>query len=249
MIRYFRRFLRIYQGFVVSGSLILFGVTAFFFAVLPGIRATRDLYGNLKDVQKEVQDLSGKFTFLQSVSEDDLRGRLLIMLSAVPAEKSIPTIFSSADGLAKKFGVSIVDMNLAGMGSLATGAASRQSVAEKKIGASTLPFTMNATGSYDQIRSFVSEINKVRRLFDVTSFDLSIGSTGDTQVRLSLTAFYQPIPTEVGSVQSPVVTLTTKEEEVFMKVSQYPDVSQTFLKSLAPDLSGGKRDPFVRLVQ
>ena len=244
--RYLRRFLRIYQGFVVSGAIIIFGVTAFFLAVLPGIKATRDLYGNLKDVQKEVQALSGKFAFLQSLSEDDLRNRLMTMLSAVPAEKSIPTIFSSADGLANKSGVSIIDMNLMGMGSLATGAAVRQSAAEKKIGAGTLAFTMNATGSYDQIRSFVSEINKVRRLFDVTSFDLTIGSTGATQVRLSLAAFYQPIPTNVGMVQSPVIALTTKEEEVFMKVSQYPDVSQTFLEALAPDFSGGKRNPFAR---
>ncbi len=231
---------------MVSGAIIIFGVTAFFLAVLPGIKATRDLYGNLKDVQKEVQALSGKFAFLQSLSEDDLRNRLMTMLSAVPAEKSIPTIFSSADGLANKSGVSIIDMNLMGMGSLATGAAVRQSAAEKKIGAGTLAFTMNATGSYDQIRSFVSEINKVRRLFDVTSFDLTIGSTGATQVRLSLAAFYQPIPTNVGMVQSPVIALTTKEEEVFMKVSQYPDVSQTFLEALAPDFSGGKRNPFAR---
>ena len=246
MMRLLRRFLRIYQGFVVTGAIIVFGVIAFFLAVLPGIRATRDLYENLTIVQKEVQALSSKFAFLQSLGENDLRDRLLTMLQAVPAEKSIPTIFSSADGLANKSGVSIIDMNLAGMGSLATGAAVRQSAAEKKIGASTLPFTMNATGSYDQIRSFVSEINKVRRLFDVTSFDLTIGSTGVTQVRLSLAAFHQPIPTKVGSIQSPVITLTSKEEEIFMKVSQYPDVSQTFLESLAPDFSGGKRNPFAR---
>lgn len=246
MMRYLRRFLRIYQGFVVSGSLIVFGVIAFFSAVLPGIRATRDLYENLTVVQKEVQALSGKFTFLQSLSGDDLQDRLLTTLQAVPADKSIPTIFSSIDGLAKKSGVTIVDMNLLGTGSLATGAAVRQSAAEKKIGASSLPFTMGATGSYDQIRSFVSEINKVRRLFDVTSFDLTIGNTGVTQVRLSLAAFYQPLPAKVGSIQSPVIILTSKEEEVFMKVLQYPDVSQTFLESLAPDFSGGKRNPFAR---
>lgn len=244
--RYLRRFLRIYQGFVVSGVIIVFGVTAFFLAVLPGIRATRDLYENLNVIQKEVQALSGKFAFLQSLNEDDLRDRLVTMLQAVPQDKSLPTIFSTADGLANKSGVSIIDMNLTGSGSLATGSAVRQSAAEKKIGASTLPFTMNATGSYDQIRSFVSEINNVRRYFDVTSFDLSIGATGETQVRLSLTAFYQPLPSKVGSIQSPVIPMTAKEEEVFTKVSGYPDVSQVFLESLAPDFSGGQRNPFAR---
>ena len=246
MFRYLRRFLRIYQGFVVSGAILLFGTVAFAFAVLPGIRATRDLYENLKDIKKEVQALSGKLTFLQSVSEDDIRDRLMIMLSAVPAEKSVPTIFSTVEGFAKQTGVSIAEMSLLSPGSLSTGAATRQSAAEKKIGASTLPFTLNASGTYDEIRAFVGQINKIRRIFDVTSFDISTTSTGDTTVRLSLTVFYQSIEEKVGSIKSPVVALTTKEEEVFMKVSQYPDVSRTFLEAPAADFSGGKRNPFAR---
>lgn len=246
MLRYLRRFLRIYQGFVVSGTILLFGAVALAFAVAPGIRATRDLYGNLKEIEKEVQALSGKRTFLEALSEDDLRERVVTLLSAVPQEKSVPTIFSAVEGFANQSGVSIVDMSLTNPGSLATGAATRQSAAEKKIGASTLPFSLTASGTYDQIRAFVGEINKVRRLFDVTSFDLSIGGMGTTQVRLSLTAFYQPLPTKVGMVEAPLVGLSQKEEEVFGKVSQYPDVSQFVFGPLTPNLSGGKRDPFAR---
>lgn len=244
--RYLRRFLRIYQGFVVSGAILLFGTVALMLAVLPGIRATLNLYGSLKEVEKEVQALSGKRTFLEALNEDDLRDRLATLLTAIPQEKSVPTIFTTVEGLAHTSGVSIVDMNLTSPGSLATAAATRQSASEKKIGASTLAFSLTASGSYDQIRAFVGEINKVRRLFEVTSFNLSIGGDGLTQVHLSLTAFYQPLPTKVGSIETPVMALSQKEEEVLVDVAQYPDVSQSLAEPLTPNLFGGPRDPFAR---
>lgn len=238
--------LRIYQGFVISGAIFLFGTAAIFFAVIPGIRATMDLYESLNVVKKETQALSGKLALLEGISEDDIRERLIILLSAVTAEKSVPTIFNTVEGLANLSGVSIADMSLTSPGSLATGAASRQSASEKKIGASSLPFSINISGTYDQMRAFVGQINKVRRIFNISSFDLSIAPSGVVQVRLALAAFYQPLPTKVGSVQSPVTPLTQKEEALLVKVMQYPDVSQATTESLTPLFSGGNRDPFAR---
>lgn len=244
--RYLRRFLRIYQGFVISGALLLFGTVALIFAVVPGIRATRDVYVSLKASEKEIDVLTKKLQFLEAIPEDDLRNQLVVLLSTVPQDKSVPTILTTIDGLANQSGVTIVDMNLTSPGSLATGAASRQSVSEKKIGASTLAFSLSASGTYDQIRAFVGQINNVRRLFDVSSFDISVSNAGSTQVRLSLNAFYQPLPTKVGSIEVPVAVLTQKEEELLATLTQYPDLSQPLIEPLTPVLSGGKRDPFAR---
>lgn len=246
MMRYLQRYLRIYQGFVVSGAILLFGTVALIFAVLPGIRATRDLYENLNVIKKDSEVLSHKLQLLEGLREDDLRNRLVALLSAVPQDKSVPTIFSSVEGLSRESGVSILDMSIANPGSLATPAAMRQSPVEKKIGASTLPFSLTATGTYDQIRAFVSEVNKVRRFFDVTSFTLTIADAGVTRVSLSLAAYYQPLPTKVGSIEAPVAALSKKEEEVLTKVVEYPDVSQVVSQPLAPTFSGGKRNPFAQ---
>lgn len=246
MMRYLRRFLRIYQGLVVSGAILLFSTVAMFMAIIPGIRATRDLYESLKQIERDTTALSQKLRFLESLSEDDLRNRLVALLSAIPQDKSVPTILSSVEGYSNQTGVSILEVSLTNPGSLATGAATRQSVAEKKIGASTLPFSLSVSGSYDQIRAFVGAINQIRRLFDVTSFQLSIGDAGATKVRLMLTAFYQALPTKVGSVEASIIPLTEKEEGVFTKISRYPDVTQISLEPLTPILSGGKRDPFAR---
>ncbi|MEK7141856.1 MAG: type 4a pilus biogenesis protein PilO [Patescibacteria group bacterium] len=244
MDRYIRRFLRIYQGFVISGVILLFGTLGLVFAVIPGVRATGDLYDSLKAVERDVGVLKGKLALLVALNEEDIRDRLILLVSAVPQEKSVPTIFSTIEGLAQQSGVSIIDLSLTSPGTLASmSAAIRASASEKKIGASTLPFVLTASGTYDQIRGFVGKINAIRRIFDVTNFDISISVTGLTQVRLSLTAFYQPLPTKVGSIQAQVTPLSQKEEAILVKIIQYPDVSQGFTESLTP-LTGGKRDPF-----
>lgn len=244
MMRYVRRFLRIYQGFIVSGAVLFFGAVALILAVLPAIRATRDLYERLLSLKKENQALSDKRTFLASLSEEDLGKRVVVLLSAVPQEKSVPTIFGTVEGLAVQSGVSIVDMSFISPGSLATESASRLSAAEKKIGASTLPFSLAASGSYDAVRAFVGRINRARRLLDVTSFDLSIDATGVTNVRLSLTAFHQPLPTKVGSVEAPVPPITQGQEDALEKLIQYPDLTQSFSEASTPLFSTEPRDPF-----
>lgn len=246
MDRYIRRFLRIYQGFVISGVILLFGTLGLVFAVIPGIRATRDLYDSLKAVERDTGALKGKLALLEALNEEDIRDRLILLVSAVPQEKSVPTVFSTIEGLSQQTGVSIIDLSLASPGTLASISATiRQSASEKKIGASALPFVLTASGTYDQIRGFVGKINAIRRIFDVTNFDISISATGVTQVRLALTAFYQPLPTKVGSVQAAVTPLSQKEEAILAKIVQYPDVSAGFTESLTP-VTGGKRDPFAR---
>lgn len=247
MNRYIRRFLRTYQGFVISGVVLIFGILAFFFAVIPGIQATRDLYDNLKTVENDISKLQGKLQLLEALNEEDIRDQLMVLVSVVPQGKSVPTIFSTIEGLAQESGVSVIDLSLTSPGTLASMSATvRQSASEKKIGASTLPFTLSASGDYDQIRRFVGKINAVRRIFDVTSFDISISATGVTQVRISLAAFYQPLPTKVGAIQAPVTPLSEKEETILARMLQYPDMSQGALDTLTPVTTGGKRDLFAK---
>lgn len=246
MIRVFRRILRLYQGFIVSGVIFLFGTFGVIFAVIPGVQATIALYERLSTLEKEYGSLSTKLSFLKSLQEENLRDQLVMLVSAIPQDKSVPSIFSTLEGLAQQSGVSIGEINLTSPGSLATGSAGRQMTSGKKIGASTLPFSLGATGTYDQIRSFVSSVNQVKRLFDVTSFEFSIGSEGVTRVSLSFLAFYQPLPTKVGSVEAPLTSLTPREEEVLAKLIKYPDFSSSVFQALTPVSIGGRRDPFAQ---
>lgn len=215
-------------------------------AVIPGIRGTVNLYTSLRQIEKETKTLMEKRSFLEALNEDVLREQLLGLLSVVPQDKSVSTIMSTVDGLVNQSGVQRADLSILKAGSLATGSAVRQSSTDKKIGANTLPFSLSVSGSYDQIRAFVGSMNKVRRLFDVTNFDFSLDEAGMARVSVILTAYYQPLPTKVGSVGSPVSALTKKEEDILEKVIAFPDVSQLSAEPMTAVLSQDRLDPFAR---
>lgn len=245
MNRYIRRFLRLYEGFVISGAIILFGIMAVFFAVIPGIRTTVDLYGKVGELQKETDALSGKLAFLQSMDEESLRGQLALLLSVIPQEKSVPTIFGTVDGLVAKAGVRITDMTITNPGSIATGSATKSTDSLKVKGVPFLQFSLNVSGSYDYIQEFFGLVNQVRRLFTVENFGLSIVSTGETQARIALRAYYQPLPTKLGSVQAPVQKFSQIEVATLEKLSTYQDFALSSATQLTPVINDGKRDPFM----
>lgn len=246
MKRYIRRFLRLYEGFVISGVIILFGIMAVVFAVLPGIRTTIDLYGNVGAIQKEVDALSGKLALLQSLDEESLRGQLSMLLSVIPQEKSVPTIFETVDGLVAEAGVQITDMTLTSLGSIATGSATKGKSSSKVKGLSYLSFSLGVAGSYDQMQGFFGIVNTVRRLFTVENFDLTITKTGETIARIAMGAYYQPLPTKVGSVEAPIQNLSPTELATLEKLSTYQDFSQSSTTQLTPVINSVKRDPFAR---
>ena len=242
--RHLRRYIQIYQGFIVSGVILIFCTAALFIAVIPGIGATVKLYESQKQISKDIQSLTGKRAFLDALPEDDLQKHVVTLLSALPQEKTIPTLLSTIEGLANQTGVSITNISITSPGSIATGAATTKEVVDKKIAAFTLPFSFDVKGTNGQIREFVGIINKVRRLFSVKSLQLSVQKNGEILVHVELVAYYQPLPTKVGSVQTPVSALSQKEEEMLGTLIEYPDLSQGYSQSLEPMLSEGKRDPF-----
>ncbi len=244
MHRYIRRFLRLYEGFVVSGAIILFGIIGVIFAVIPGIRSTVDLFTSVGELQKETDALSGKLAFLQSMDEESLRGQLSLLLSVIPQEKSVPTIFGTVDGLVTKTGVRIKDMTIANPGSIASASASKSPISQRVKDVPFLPFSLSVFGSYDNIQDFFGLINQVRRLFTVESFDLIIAPSGETQARIALGAYYQSLPTKLGSAKAPAGKFSQTEIGILEKLSAYQDFTLSSAIELSPVVNTGRRDPF-----
>ena len=246
MKRTIRRFLRLYEGFVISGAIILFGIIAVVFAVMPAIRSTIDLYGKVGEIQQQVDALSGKLALLKSLDEESLRGQLAVLLSVIPQEKSVPMIFGTVDGLVAEAGVRMTDMTIMSPGSIATGSATKETSRAKVKGLSHLAFSLGVSGSYDQVQGFFGMVNTVKRLFTVENFDLTIAKTGETNARLALEAYYQSLPTKLGNVEAPIQNFSPTELDIMEKLSAYPDFSQSSATQLTPVTNQDRRDPFTR---
>ena len=126
-----RRFLKMYKGMAVSAGMILISVIGVIYGIMPATQRILELADQRKNLAEEVQTLKTKRAVLESVDEGAIRNSLLILLSAVPSDKSIPSIFSTIEQTALVSGALIDTVAIANPGSLATESAQKQSNEEK----------------------------------------------------------------------------------------------------------------------
>lgn len=220
--RSLQRFLRTYQNLIVSVVMLVFVLVGFMFGVLPAAQKVLSIQKEVRLLSTQTGELSNKSAILSAVDEETYRRYLADLVTAVPGDQSLTSLFSTIDGLASQTGVSLTDLALTKPGALATESARKQSVEEKQIGTNLLPFAVTIIGSYDQIREFIALAVKVRRFFRIRGFDLSLIDPTNVSVRVAMDAYYSPYLTSIGSVDSKVEALNAQDEKIITTVSNLP---------------------------
>jgi Tfp pilus assembly protein PilO len=246
--REIRRFFRTYKGFVTSGSILLLVIVGFLAGILPASKKVLALRDEVTAMTEQTVQLRAKATILSTIDEATYKQFLANLITAVPADQSITSVFSTLDGLSSQTGVTLTDLGLAKPGSIASGSARTQSQQEKEVGTNLLPFTVTISGSYDQIRDFLSQAISVRRFFRVRGFDLSLLDPTNVSVRMSMDAYYSPYATTIGGVDTKIEALTAKDEQTIQTVANLPLVGDPNLGAITtgvPSSSGPpKANPF-----
>ena len=239
-----KKLFRQYQRILLSGFIILFAFLGFFLGVIPLVQKTLAINSNRIGLIADVRGLETKLTVLQNLDEDTLRANLQTLLSAIPSDKSLATLMGTIDGLTAQTGVTVGTLALAKPGSLATESAKKLSADEQAVGSSILPFTINISGSFDQIRAFLASATSVRRSLRIRSFGMTLRGEAIVTATLMMDAFYAPLPSAIGSVRQPIAPLSEKDTQVIAKLSGMPLMIQTGTAVVAPAAGAGKSDPF-----
>ena len=220
--------------------------------VVPILQKTIAMNNEISSLSADVDVLKNKVSVLESIDEVSMRSNVQTLLSAVPSDASLPTLLGTLDGLVAKTGVASGNFTLAKLGDLATGSAQRLSADENTVGGNILPFTLNISGTFDQLRGFLALSVSVRRIIRVRTFNLlflaptaeASASANTSSANLEMDAFYSPLPTTIGSVSQPLTALTSADDALIATISgmQLLGVSSTPLppSSLGP----AKPDPF-----
>jgi len=244
-----QKLFREYQGLIVSAGILVVCVLGVLLGVVPLVRKTSDLNKENRSISAEVELLKNKVSVLESLDENAMRSDLLILLSAVPSDKSLSTLLDTLDGLTAKTGVSSGDFSLSKLGSLATESAQRLSADEKGVGSNILPFTINLTGRVDQLRGFLAASVSVRRLFRVRTFQVQFaktatGSSDMVSVVVGMDAFYSPIPSAIGPVSQPLTPLTSADSDLIAKLEGMQLLVAPSSSLPPPSAGAEKTDPF-----
>jgi Tfp pilus assembly protein PilO len=215
----YKKYIRKYQGLLISIGIIIFIVICVFVGLLPAISSIKAMRSSVSELSAQVAVLEQKATILESIDEETYKNYLKDLALAVPTDKSLTSLFSTIDGLSRETGVTLSDFTLARPGTIATDSAKRLSNDERKLGSSLLPFTLTVSGTYDQIRKFVENAVLVRRFFRIRYFSISFDQKKETiSVHMGMDAYYASLPTNLGSATQTIEGLTQSDQSVIEKV-------------------------------
>jgi len=239
------KFLRTYLHIIISCVIIFFCIVAAIFALVPAIGTVHDIFLEVRNLTDETDSLQKKLNTLSGLDEDTLRNQLTQVLSAVPAERSFPTVFETVEGVAAKTGVTVISMNLSGGATLATPSSSQVSAADKKLGTRTIPFSVSINGSLPAVEEFIAMIPKVRRLFRIRVFSISFPKdVRPLTVSIDMDAFYEPLPATIGTAMVVLPTLTQADEAVVARLTELPLATFESGAMPSPIIGKIKENPF-----
>jgi len=241
-----RLFIKTYQNLVISGVILIFCVVGVIAGVVPAAGKIREMGSSMQELSEEYTRLQAKLSILNSLDENTLRNQLGAVISAVPTDKSLPTIFSTTEAIAAQSTVSIISMNILGDTDLASGSAKKTTALEKQIGTHAIPFAVTIEGPLPAIQDFITVAPQVRRLFRVRTFAITFPQNDrPISIAVQMDAFYEPSPTDIGKSSTTLTTLTEAESGIVARVSELPlaNVNET---ALPPPAVGavGKENPF-----
>lgn len=215
------------------------------YAVVPAVGTVQDILLESKTLADETETLQNKLNLLNTLDEETLRVQLTEVLSAVPAERSFPTVFETVEGVAAQTGVTVISMNLTGGATLATPSASKVSAADKKLGTRTIPFSVAINGSLPAVQEFIALIPKVRRLFRIRVFSISFPKDlRPLTVSIEMDAFYEPLPATLGTAKTTLPTLTEADQAMVTRLIELP-LATFDSGAMPPPLIGKiKENPF-----
>lgn len=233
-------FFRTYQGLSVSVGILIVCVVGLVLGVVPIGKKGFDTAKDVRSLVTKVNVLQNKIFVLQSIDENEMRNDVQTLLSALPPDKSIGTLFDTIDGLTTKTGVSVDSFTIIKPESVGTASASQLT---------PVPFTVHFSGTLPQVKAFLAAAISVRRLLHVRSFDVtsppSTGSAGLVSVTVAMDAFYSPIPKAIGSVTQPITGLTNADSDLIAKISSMQLIQSASVVGLpSASASASKVDPF-----
>lgn len=169
---------RTYTGIILSILTVTFFL---FFAIRPTLTTITGLMREIKDQRLVAEGLQDKINALRSAQEEYrlVEKDLYLVNQALPEDPQISTLLKQIETLAHQSGVTM-EMAKYNQVYLREKEASPE---EKEVN-----FGFTASGSYQNLKNFLTSLNSLRRIILVESFAFKTGKAESQSLNLSLDA-------------------------------------------------------------
>lgn len=226
------------------------------FAILPLWNKVTSKQTQLSNAQEELKRLTEKEEKLKQLDSGLLETQFQVAEIALPSGKEVPALLVGISKLYNEQGMTLTNLKIT-PGKVSTESATPQtggqaqtppsSAAQTGSGSNSFPsnkrldFDIVLTGSLEQTRGFLENLEKSLRLMVVNSFSFTKSTTGSSQVSLRISAPFDPFPPIPTNFAESLPNLTASDQEILKKLSSYTPLTTPFSNSSAV---GGQANPF-----
>lgn len=200
-------FIKKNQSLIISGTIVVVVVILTVMFLIPNLQKIQEMANSSVTYEQTLNNLQEKVAILDGVQKEEELEKLKKIVTVLPEEKDVFTIFAGIDTLERESGVIITKSDFK-VGVVSTESAVVQSSKEDNL---FVEINFDAFGSKDSVKKLFDVLHSVKtRLF--TAKDVKIGYLTPDSLSISFTllAYYLPFPAKLGNVDSPISPLSKK---------------------------------------
>jgi len=169
--------------------------------------------------RKKLTILTEKLSTLEGLAEVEFTEKVDNVLRVLPAEKDVAKNLFVLKRLILDAGLVFSGMKLDEVGEIST-----DSAKPKLIKGAILPslsFNILVIGTQDKVKDFLVSLESVAPLMKVAQLSITQKKESVPESAILIESFYLPLPKTIGKLETSIIPVNAKEEEVLTKISEF----------------------------
>lgn len=193
--------------------------------IYPKVNEIRNLQDSNKQLEQRVESLKRKISVLAGLDKQKLDEQLIASEQLLPSKKNTFSFLSQVEGASVTSGIVLKRVDVTTTGG--TNSSSRTKVVKKAGSGTSETIKLSISSDYQSLLQFLRNINLFSRVSTVDDIKINVSSDDGAQLSavFTINGYWREIPTSLGSVESPVQTLTPLEEGILDDVTK-PESSE-----------------------
>lgn len=190
---------------VLIGGYFIYRLSSSYIRQANEIKAQDQLIGSLKKKSAALEQLKPNYAAITQKGANNVSDADLI-LRAVPTTEDYKSLIASLEKIGQESNVKVTSVTQSTSATSAApaqpSASGAQAAPASNTSANVLGFSVNITGPYDKIFTFLENTERSARVINFTSMTLS-GNSGSVSASLSMKTYWRP-PANISSTMEPL---------------------------------------------
>ena len=214
-----------YSSLAVSAVSILVSVAILWMVVWPRFSQALQIKKSNAEFVQKADSLKQKAGILAGLDQAELEKQVVAAEQLLPSDKNVFLLISQIEKAAAGSGVLLNRVETApgsAQGSSSTPPANSAAAAGAQAEiAPNIKVSVSVTSGYSSLLSFLNNVLTIPRVVSISDLSVSAESSeGSSQLKasMSIIAYFKELPTDLGSIETPVAELSQSEKDRLEKI-------------------------------